>query len=102
MGQEENPRRDWGLASVFSQMHVSPERMGADAADLQRNREKRIAQAKAESLLADMHMPSDLRDFAARMGVPELANLIWTNGFLAGWRLAGRSTDDDGSAAMGG
>jgi hypothetical protein len=82
----------WGLMPAF--MQTTPESAGKASADQQRHRERLIAQAKAESLLTDMNMPADLRDFAARMGVPELASLIWTNGFQTGWRLAHRQDDN--------
>jgi hypothetical protein len=59
-----------------------------------------IADAKADQsavwALADLYLPSDIREFGARHKIPELSEHIWRSAFVAGWRAANRAKPDDG------
>lgn len=56
----------------------------------QRGIEQRVAEAEMAHDLANLICPEDIKEFGRRHGVPNLAEVIWNNGFMAGYRQRSR------------
>lgn len=80
--------------TAFEQMNNLREAM----LDEERKAVLAIENAKADEqavwALADYFLPSDVREFGERHGIPELASELWRGAFVAGWRAALRKEPD--------
>lgn len=67
----------------------------AKRADAEHDRAREAAQVANDGhalwALADLYMPSDVREYGARHKMPELTAEIWRSAFCAGWRAAMRA-----------
>jgi hypothetical protein len=70
------------------------DRWARDDAERRAAEARAIADARADAravwLLADLMIPTDVKEFAARLRVPELGAEIWRSAFITGWRMAHR------------
>jgi hypothetical protein len=61
---------------------------GRAQAEKRIERERIEADAEATRYLAEMNCPADLIEWGKNNGIPAFAEVTWTHGFMAGWRMA--------------
>lgn len=89
---------DAGQTATFPSVGLgfgsSAEEVAQRALEARAREAEATADASALWQLADQHIPSDIREFGVRHGMPELTAEIWRSAFAKGWREAHKALCD--------